>query len=79
VQHEPHSALAGGDDGLRVIRRLLNGAPAHLKAGGYLIFEFGINQEVAIRESLDRTVWELVDLRRDLQQIPRIIVLRHAN
>lgn len=76
VRREPRSALAGGADGLDVVRRLLIAAPAHLHAGGYLVFEFGINQDAAIGGLVRGTVWELIDMRRDLQQIPRTIILR---
>ena len=76
VQREPRPALAAGPDGLDVIRRLLEEAPRHLHTGGYLIFEFGINQDKAIGELVTGTVWELIEMRRDLQQIPRTIILR---
>jgi release factor glutamine methyltransferase len=76
VQREPHPALAGGADGLEVIRRLLAAAPRRLHAGGYLIFEFGINQDEAIAELVVGAVWELIEMRRDLQKIPRTIILR---
>jgi len=75
VQREPRAALAGGSDGLALIRRLLLDAPGHLRPGGYLVFEFGINQDLAIRDSVDREVWKLIEIRNDLQQIPRTIVL----
>lgn len=76
VQREPRAALAGGSDGLALIRRLLLEAPGHLRRGGYLIFEFGINQDVSIRDLVDREVWKLIEIRNDLQQIPRMIVLQ---
>ncbi len=76
VQREPQSALSGGADGLDVIRHLLAGAPEHLRPGGYLILEFGINQDQAIAELVVGTVWELIEIRRDLQKIPRAIILR---
>ena len=76
VQREPRAALAGGSDGLALIRRLLLDAPAHLRLGGYLVFEFGINQDVVIRDLVDRDVWKLIEIRNDLQQIPRTIVLQ---
>jgi len=76
VQREPRSALAGGSDGLALIRRLLLDAPGHLRPGGYLVFEFGINQDVAIRDLVDRKVWKLIEIRNDLQQIPRTILLQ---
>jgi release factor glutamine methyltransferase len=76
VQREPRSALAGGADGLDVIRRLLAEAPRHLSARGYLVFEFGINQDKAIAELVAGNIWELIEMRRDLQQIPRTIILQ---
>ena len=76
VQREPRAALAGGSDGLTLIRRLLLDAPGHLRPGGYLVFEFGINQDGAIRDLADREVWKLIEIRNDLQQIPRTMVLR---
>ena len=76
VQREPRSALAGGGDGLAIIRRLLLCAPSHLKRGGYLLFEFGINQERAIRDLVDREIWKLIEIRNDLQHIPRTMILQ---
>ena len=76
VQREPRTALVAGPDGLSVIRRLLADAPNHLNQDGYLIFEFGINQERAILELVDRGIWKLIEVRNDLQQIPRTMVLQ---
>jgi ribosomal protein L3 glutamine methyltransferase len=39
--HEPKLGLAGGGDGLRVARRILNQAADHLNANGVLIMEAG--------------------------------------
>lgn len=43
--HEPAMALAGGDDGLDLVRRILDQAPAHLTAEGGLICEIGTGRE----------------------------------
>jgi ribosomal protein L3 glutamine methyltransferase len=40
-RHEPALALAGGDDGLDIVRRILAEAPAHLAPGGGLLCEIG--------------------------------------
>jgi release factor glutamine methyltransferase len=46
--HEPRAALDGGADGLDIIRRLIERAPAHLISGGWLLLEFGAGQTSAI-------------------------------
>ncbi len=38
---EPRMALAGGDDGMDIVRHIIAGARAHLKPGGVLIVEIG--------------------------------------
>ncbi|GIX30830.1 MAG: 50S ribosomal protein L3 glutamine methyltransferase [Porticoccaceae bacterium] len=40
-RHEPRLALAGGEDGLALVRRILAEAPAHLEEGGLLVVEVG--------------------------------------
>lgn len=74
--HEPRSALTPGADGLAIVRRLLADAPAHLARGGHLIFEIGYGQASAVRALVDLDVWQIVDVRDDLQRIPRVFVLR---
>ena len=41
--HEPALGLAGGEDGLDVVRRIIDQAPNHLEAGGLLVCEVGLN------------------------------------
>jgi len=40
-RHEPRRALAGGGDGLDVVRRIMQCASAHLRPGGLLVVEVG--------------------------------------
>jgi len=40
-QHEPRLALAGGADGMAVVRRVVRGARGYLKRGGMLFVEVG--------------------------------------
>jgi len=45
-RHEPENALAAGDDGLDIVRRILAGAANHLKPQGLLAIEVGHNQDI---------------------------------
>ena len=50
--HEPRLALAGGADGLAVVRRLIAAAPAALAPGGWLVMESGRGQAPGVRAAL---------------------------
>jgi release factor glutamine methyltransferase len=75
VSREPRSALAGGSDGLDVIRRLLREAPPRIQTGGHMVFEFGFGQAELLLNLIDRKAWNLIEVRKDLQGIPRTMVL----
>jgi ribosomal protein L3 glutamine methyltransferase len=48
-RHEPALALAGGADGLDVVRRILNGAADYMSADAILVCEIGHNRKVLER------------------------------
>lgn len=73
---EPASALYAGPDGLGTIRALLAEARDCLAPEGRLIVEFGFGQESAVREAARQSGWTTERVRRDLQGIPRVAVLR---
>lgn len=74
--HEPLVALSPGADGLSVIRRLINEAPAFLRANGHLLMEIGFDQGEKVQQLVDQNVWTLKEILPDLQGIPRIVVLQ---
>jgi release factor glutamine methyltransferase len=76
VNYEPRAALAGGADGLSVIRRLLLEARPFLRSGGYFVFEIGFGQSEGVEQLIDGLVWKLLEIRTDLQKIPRTFVLQ---
>lgn len=45
-RHEPENALAAGDDGLAIVRRILADAPKHLRPHGLLAVEVGHNRDL---------------------------------
>src|SRR5258706_3252284 len=76
VRHEPRAALAGGPDGLSIIRRLLLEARPFLRSSGHFVFEVGFEQSAAVEKLIDLRVWKLIEIRPDLQRIPRTFVLQ---
>jgi release factor glutamine methyltransferase len=72
AEHEPRIALAGGDDGLDVVRRIVAGASDRLVPGGRLLFEIGAGQAGAVRELLEGRLRE-VRIHPDLAGIERVV------
>ena len=72
VRFEPSSALVAGVDGLDDIRVIIEQAPAHLLAGGWLLLEHGFDQAEAVRELLAQRGFAAVESRRDLGGHQRI-------
>jgi release factor glutamine methyltransferase len=71
LRHEPMSALVSGDDGLDDIRRIVEAAPAHLRAGGGLLLEHGHDQGAAVRQRLAQRGFGDPQSRDDLAGIAR--------
>ena len=66
VRFEPALALASGADGLDAIRAIIACAPAHLKPGGWLLFEHGYDQAEAVAALLRAAGWQAVESLQDL-------------
>lgn len=56
VKNEPHLALDGGDDGLDIVRALIDNAPNRLNEGAYLLVEFGYDQGNAIDSIMENAL-----------------------
>ena len=69
--HEPIQALTAGSDGLSDLRQIIAAAPAHLKAGGWLLLEHGYDQAEAVRQMLQAQGFANVTSREDLAGIQR--------
>ena len=53
TDYDPRLALDGGDDGLAAYRIIIDQAPTHLRAGGWLFLEHGAGQQDAVAAMLD--------------------------
>jgi release factor glutamine methyltransferase len=74
---EPPWALAGGDDGLDVIRRAIEQAPSVVRAGGCLLFECDPQQAHRI-ERLAKDAWPsaAVTIHKDLAGRDRVVQIQ---
>lgn len=74
--YEPAMALHGGDDGLDFYRAIVKNFRPALKAGGYIAFEFGMNQHEAVCQLLRESQFEILELKKDLGGIIRAVLAR---
>jgi release factor glutamine methyltransferase len=73
VRAEPRLALDGGPDGLALVRRLVQQAPALLSSGGALALEIGAGQAPATAALLRDAGFVDVRTRRDLGAVDRVV------
>ena len=74
---EPHLALYGGDDGLDFYRSIAEKYSAALKPGGYLCFEFGMNQGDAVCDLLEMNGYTILERSRDYNDRERAVLARY--
>lgn len=70
---EPRLALDGGEDGLVLVRRIIEEAPAHLVEGGVLAMELGAGQAPAVAALLEARGFTDVRSDRDIARIERVV------
>ncbi|WP_418871079.1 peptide chain release factor N(5)-glutamine methyltransferase [Selenomonas bovis] len=70
---EPHTALAGGRDGLDFYRRLMADAPALLKDGSFLAVEVGIHQAAPVA-ALAVPSFSRTEILKDYAGIERVVI-----
>ncbi|MCC6457343.1 MAG: peptide chain release factor N(5)-glutamine methyltransferase [Caldilineaceae bacterium] len=75
--YEPRLALEAGPEGLDLIGRLLDQAPAHLNPGGVLFLEIGSDQGRAVLELVQRRLPQArhVGIRQDYHGFDRLVVI----
>lgn len=72
LRFEPVDALTDHADGLTDLRSIIDGAPAHLMPGGWLLMEHGYDQAAAVRALLAGTGFKDIRSWRDLAGIERV-------
>jgi release factor glutamine methyltransferase len=77
LRREPRQALAGGADGLDVIRRILDGAPRFLAPGGSVLLEVDPRQAAIVAQELGpAALGARGEAVRDLAGSERVVVFR---
>ncbi len=70
---EPNQALTDGQDGLSIIRRIVDDSPRYLRSGSYLLIEIGFGQADEVAGMFESSRWRTPALLPDLQRIPRVV------
>jgi len=72
-EYEPALALDGGKDGLAFYRAVVENFTHLLADGGYLCFEFGLGQHMAVSMILQEYGYTDIVLRKDLRGVVRAV------
>jgi release factor glutamine methyltransferase len=71
--HEPASALYGGEEGYELYGLLIPEAARNLRIGGLLVLELGHDSLPAVRPLLESSQWTNLHVTNDLAGIPRVL------
>jgi release factor glutamine methyltransferase len=75
VRFEPAVALYSGTEGLTALERLVGSARRRLAPGGVFVVEFGFGQDDRVAELATAAGWSAIEIKEDLQSIPRVAAL----
>jgi release factor glutamine methyltransferase len=77
--HEPDTALYGGEEGYELYAPLITQAAKLLKPGGILVLELGHNSLPAVQPLLDAASWANIGITNDLAGIPRVLAAERVS
>ena len=74
VTFEPDTALYTNDkNGLEFYDKIIKDAPKFLNKSGYLLFELGINESLAVAQIMKNNGFKNILIIKDLANIDRVI------
>ena len=76
--HEPHTALLGGEDGLCFIKRIAREAKEHLSLMGRILMEIGDEEGEDVRRLFEEEAYEGLRILRDLAGRDRVVTARRG-
>ncbi len=71
--NEPYIALNGGEDGLDYYRRITKEAPLYLNDGGWLLFEIGVDDKIAVETLLFEYGFSAIHCVKDYADNDRVV------
>jgi release factor glutamine methyltransferase len=72
--YEPKTALVADEEGMAVIRQIVEKTRTYLKPGGKLLVEIGYNQKQRVNDLLKKAEFSNVEFFNDYSHIPRVAV-----
>jgi len=72
--HEPMMALDGKEDGLFFYRKIVSASVDYLNPDGWLLFEIGYDQGVAVSEMMKSSGYTEVRVIKDLAGLDRVVI-----
>ncbi len=78
-EHEPMLALDGGRDGLDFYRRVIPMLAPRLAPGGFVMFEIGDTQAVAVSAMLHAAGFDCIEVTTDLSGRDRVVTARQES
>lgn len=76
--YEPHMALYGGEDGLDFYRAIVKNFTSALKPGGYLCFEYGMEQGDDVCRILTDNGYTILERTRDYNDRERAVLAQYG-
>ncbi|MDB9861855.1 peptide chain release factor N(5)-glutamine methyltransferase [Litorivicinus sp.] len=76
ARYEPAIALYAGEDGLDLIRRIIEAGQSHCRPGGYLCIEHGPEQASTISAAARDNQWWTIETTLDLAGRERVTCMR---
>jgi len=76
--HEPETALFGGETGIEVYARLIEQAARLLTSGGIFVVELGLGAAAKVERMLKASDWVNIRTTDDLAGIPRVLAAEHV-
>jgi release factor glutamine methyltransferase len=78
VRFDPPIALDGGEDGLTIIKRLIESVPDKLASNSLIALEVGQGQAEQVARFLARQNFRDITIKKDYQGIERILTARYG-